>query len=127
MHPLPSCLSVQRRGRQKIISVDASVRSEEHTSELQSHVNLVCRLLLETTRHHPRTTLFPYTTLFRSTELVKDYTIVIVTHNMQQAARVSHFTGFFLTGKLVEYAPTTELFERPKKRETEDYISGRFG
>jgi phosphate transport system ATP-binding protein len=61
------------------------------------------------------------------TEMVKDYTIVIVTHNMQQAARVSHFTGFFLSGKLIEYAPTTDLFERPKKKETEDYISGRFG
>jgi len=60
-------------------------------------------------------------------ELVKDYTIVIVTHNMQQAARVSQFTGFFLSGKLIEYAPTVDLFERPKKRETEDYISGRFG
>jgi phosphate transport system ATP-binding protein len=46
---------------------------------------------------------------------------------MQQAARVSHFTGFFLSGKLIEYAPTVTLFERPKKRETEDYISGRFG
>ncbi len=61
------------------------------------------------------------------TELVKDYTIVIVTHNMQQAARVSHFTGFFLSGKLIEYGPTTQIFERPKKKETEDYISGRFG
>ncbi len=61
------------------------------------------------------------------TELSKDYTIVIVTHNMQQAARVSHYTGFFLNGRLVEYAPTTELFEHPKQKETEDYISGRFG
>jgi phosphate transport system ATP-binding protein len=61
------------------------------------------------------------------TELSKEYTIVIVTHNMQQAARVSHYTGFFLNGRLIEYAPTTELFERPKKKETEDYISGRFG
>lgn len=61
------------------------------------------------------------------TELVKDYTIVIVTHNMQQAARVSHFTGFFLSGKLIEHGPTTTIFERPKKKETEDYISGRFG
>ncbi len=60
-------------------------------------------------------------------ELSKDYTIVIVTHNMQQAARVSHYTGFFLNGRLVEYAPTTELFEHPTKKETEDYISGRFG
>lgn len=61
------------------------------------------------------------------TELTKQYTIVIVTHNMQQAARVSQFTGFFLSGKLIEYAPTTELFERPQQKETEDYISGRFG
>jgi phosphate transport system ATP-binding protein len=60
-------------------------------------------------------------------ELVKDYTIVIVTHNMQQAARVSQYTGFFLNGKLIEYAPTVALFERPQKKETEDYISGRFG
>jgi phosphate transport system ATP-binding protein len=61
------------------------------------------------------------------TELVKNYTIVIVTHNMQQAARVSHFTGFFLSGKLIEYGPTTQIFERPRQKETEDYISGRFG
>jgi phosphate transport system ATP-binding protein len=61
------------------------------------------------------------------TELSKDYTIVIVTHNMQQAARVSQYTGFFNLGKLIEYAPTIELFERPKQKETEDYVSGRFG
>lgn len=60
-------------------------------------------------------------------ELAKEYTIVIVTHNMQQAARVSQFTGFFLSGKLIEVAPTIQLFERPKRKETEDYISGRFG
>jgi phosphate transport system ATP-binding protein len=60
-------------------------------------------------------------------DLVEDYTIVVVTHNMQQAARVSQYTGFFLSGKLIEYAPTTELFEHPKRKETEDYISGRFG
>ncbi len=61
------------------------------------------------------------------TELVKDYTIVIVTHNMQQAARVSQFTGFFLSGKLIEHAKTVDLFERPREKQTEDYISGRFG
>ena len=60
-------------------------------------------------------------------ELVKDYTIVIVTHNMQQAARVSQYTGYFLSGKLIEYAPTIELFRHPERKETEDYISGRFG
>jgi phosphate transport system ATP-binding protein len=61
------------------------------------------------------------------TELSQDYTIVIVTHNMQQAARVSQFTGFFLSGRLIEYAPTVNIFERPQKKETEDYVSGRFG
>lgn len=61
------------------------------------------------------------------TRLTDQYTIVIVTHNMQQAARVSQFTGFFLSGKLIEYAPTARLFERPARKETEDYISGRFG
>jgi phosphate transport system ATP-binding protein len=60
-------------------------------------------------------------------ELQKDYTIVIVTHNMQQAARVSQFTGFFLSGKLIEHGPTVQIFEHPSKKETDDYISGRFG
>ncbi len=61
------------------------------------------------------------------TALAQEYTIIIVTHNMQQAARVSQYTGFFLSGKLIEYAPTVDIFEHPKKKETEDYISGRFG
>src|SRR6266700_3609518 len=61
------------------------------------------------------------------TELSQDYTIVIVTHNMQEAARVSQFTGFFLSGKLVEYGPTVDIFKHSKVKETEDYISGRFG
>jgi len=60
-------------------------------------------------------------------ELKKDYTIVIVTHNMQQAARVSDFTAFFLMGELIEYGGTTQIFERPKDKRTEDYITGRFG
>ncbi len=61
------------------------------------------------------------------TALSKDYTIVIVTHNMQQAARVSQYTGFFLSGRLIEYAPTVNIFGHPQKKETEDYVSGRFG
>ncbi len=61
------------------------------------------------------------------TELSQRYTIVIVTHNMQQASRVSQYTGFFLSGKLIEVAPTVNLFEHPQRKETEDYISGRFG
>jgi phosphate transport system ATP-binding protein len=60
-------------------------------------------------------------------ELKKHYTIVIVTHNMQQAGRVSDSTGFFLHGELVEFAPTKELFFNPKDKRTENYISGRFG
>jgi phosphate transport system ATP-binding protein len=60
-------------------------------------------------------------------ELKRDYTIVIVTHNMQQAARVSDFTGLFWLGELAEFAPTTEIFTRPKQELTESYITGRIG
>lgn len=60
-------------------------------------------------------------------ELKRDYTIVIVTHNMQQAQRASDFTGFFMLGELVEFNVTQELFLNPKMKQTEDYISGRFG
>ncbi|MEW6440155.1 MAG: phosphate ABC transporter ATP-binding protein PstB [bacterium] len=60
-------------------------------------------------------------------ELRKNYTIVIVTHNMQQAARVSDMTAFFHLGRLVEFQATTSLFTRPSKKETEDYITGKFG
>ncbi len=60
-------------------------------------------------------------------ELKKRYTIVIVTHNMQQAARVSDFTAFLDAGKLVEFGETDQLFTRPKEKRTEDYVSGRFG
>jgi phosphate transport system ATP-binding protein len=60
-------------------------------------------------------------------ELKSQYTIVIVTHNMQQAARVSDYTGFFYLGRLIEYNRTRELFTNPQRKETEDYITGRFG
>jgi len=60
-------------------------------------------------------------------EIKKDYTVIIVTHNMQQAARVSDWTGFMLLGDLIEYAPTREVFTVPKDKRTEDYITGRFG
>ena len=60
-------------------------------------------------------------------ELKKDVTIIIVTHNMQQAARVSSFTGFFLMGELIEYGESSGIFTRPKDKRTEDYVTGRFG
>jgi phosphate transport system ATP-binding protein len=60
-------------------------------------------------------------------ELKNDYTVVIVTHNMQQAARVSDFTGYMFLGELVEFDVTDTIFIKPKKQETEDYITGRFG
>jgi phosphate transport system ATP-binding protein len=60
-------------------------------------------------------------------ELKKNYTIVIVTHNMQQAARVSDFTAFFLLGKLIEMDETNKIFTNPAQKTTEDYITGRFG
>jgi phosphate transport system ATP-binding protein len=71
----------------------------------------------------------------RSTTRIEDliarlrghYTIVIVTHNMQQAARVSDYTAFLYEGDLVEFGPTTQIFQNPRKKQTEDYITGRFG
>ena len=102
-------------------------------------------------RRPPRSTqaktLFPYTTLFRSMDeptsaldpistlkiedlmddLKSRYTVAIVTHNMQQAARIADYTAFFLVGEVVEYAATDELFTMPKDKRTEDYITGRFG
>src|SRR2546430_1587975 len=127
-------------------------------------------------RRPPRSTLFPYTTLFRSqtpgpglsggkqqrlciaralanepevllmdepcsaldpaatqrieelmVELKQSYTIVIVTHNMQQASRVSDFTGFFYLGRLIEFGDTKQVFTRPSDERTEAYITGRFG
>jgi phosphate transport system ATP-binding protein len=60
-------------------------------------------------------------------ELKKDYTIAIVTHNMQQAARVSDYTAYMYLGELIEFSATDEIFLKPKRKETEDYITGRFG
>lgn len=60
-------------------------------------------------------------------ELKKDYTIIMVTHNMQQAARISDRTAFFLLGKMIEYGETGQIFSMPKDKRTEDYITGRFG
>ena len=60
-------------------------------------------------------------------ELKIDYTVLIVTHNMQQAARTSDYTAYMYLGELIEYGPTSELFMKPKQKDTEDYITGRFG
>ena len=59
--------------------------------------------------------------------LARDYTILVVTHNMQQAARISDETGFMLLGELIEMGPTADVFTRPRDRRTEDYVTGRFG
>ncbi|NOY86571.1 MAG: phosphate ABC transporter ATP-binding protein PstB [Deltaproteobacteria bacterium] len=60
-------------------------------------------------------------------DLKEDFTIVVVTHNMQQAARISDYTAFFYEGYIIEFGPTKEIFTRPEKKQTEDYITGRFG
>ena len=60
-------------------------------------------------------------------DLKKDYTIIMVTHNMQQAARISDKTAFFLLGELIEYGDTEQMFSMPQNKKTEDYITGRFG
>jgi phosphate transport system ATP-binding protein len=78
----------------------------------------------------PCSALDPIAT-FRIEELIQelkdDYTIVIVTHNMQQAGRISDYTGFFMIGELMEFGPTERLFTCPQRSQTEDYIRGRFG
>jgi phosphate transport system ATP-binding protein len=60
-------------------------------------------------------------------QLKQNYTIIIVTHNMQQAARVADKTAFFMLGEMVEYGDTSKIFTKPDKKITEDYITGRFG
>ena len=78
----------------------------------------------------PTSALDPISTLKiedLAAELKNDYTIVMVTHNMQQAARISDQTAFFLLGEIVEYNETSELFSHPKDNRTEEYITGRFG
>jgi phosphate transport system ATP-binding protein len=60
-------------------------------------------------------------------ELKKEYTVAIVTHNMQQAARVSDFTAYMYLGDMVEFGVTEQIFFKPQRKETEDYITGRFG
>ena len=60
-------------------------------------------------------------------DLKKKYTVVVVTHNMQQAARISDRTAFFLLGEIVEFGKTEQIFSMPKDKRTEDYITGRFG
>ncbi len=78
----------------------------------------------------PTSALDPISTLKieeRMEELKKQYTVVVVTHNMQQAARVSDDTAFFLVGEVVEFDSTNNIFSRPKDKRTEDYITGRFG
>jgi phosphate transport system ATP-binding protein len=60
-------------------------------------------------------------------ELKNEYTVVVVTHNMQQAARIADFTSFFILGELIEHGASSDIFTNPKNQKTEDYISGRFG
>ncbi len=78
----------------------------------------------------PTSALDPISTLKiedLASELKKSYTIIIVTHNMQQAGRISDKTAFFLTGEVIEYGDTEQIFNKPKSKKTEDYITGRFG
>jgi phosphate transport system ATP-binding protein len=60
-------------------------------------------------------------------ELKKEFTVVVVTHNMQQAARIADFTSFFVLGEMIEHGLSSDIFTNPKQKQTEDYISGRFG
>ena len=61
------------------------------------------------------------------TELKSDYTIIVVTHNLQQAARISAYTAFYYLGSLIEFNQTEDMFTNPRSKQTEDYVTGRFG
>ena len=78
----------------------------------------------------PCSALDPIST-FKIEELIMDlaeqHTVIVVTHNMQQAARISHYTGFFMLGEMIEFDVTTQIFQRPAEKATEDYVTGRFG
>ena len=78
----------------------------------------------------PTSALDPISTLKiedLAVELKEKYTIIIVTHNMQQASRISDKTAFFLTGDVIEYGNTIDIFNNPREKKTEEYITGRFG
>jgi ABC-type phosphate transport system ATPase subunit len=90
----------------------------------------VSRRLFVVTKDEPTSALDPISTAKIEDlihELKKEYTIIIVTHNMQQAGRISDTTAFFLVGEIVEMGPTEQIFLGPKDKRTEDYITGRFG
>ncbi len=139
----------QRVGRDRLDElVEASLKSVLLWDELKDHLNqpaltlsleqkqrlCVARLIAVKPEvllmDEPCSTLDPQATarieeLMR--ELKNNYTIIIVTHNMQQAARVSDDTGFMLLGELIEFGKTTDIFTAPRDRRTEDYITGRYG
>ena len=117
------------------IGIDIDPRAEMRTLsvaqiqlvEIAKAVSFRSRMLI---MDEPTSALDPGSTMKVEelmSELKKNYTVVIVTHNMQQAARISDRTAFFLLGELVECGPTSEIFSTPKDKRTEDYISGRFG
>ena len=99
----------------------------EHMNDIVHQLREVPEVLL---MDEPTSALDPGSTMKVEelmSELKKNYTVVIVTHNMQQAARISDRTAFFLLGELVEAGPTAQIFSTPQDKRTEDYISGRFG
>jgi glutaredoxin-like protein len=114
-----------------IVFQDGTILAEPSTHQIKQKLGLPDIILMD----EPCSALDPISTL-KIEELMRDlsqdYTIIIVTHNMQQAARVSENTAFFTltddrAGTLMEYGSTSDLFTRPTKKDTEDYITGRFG
>ena len=100
-------------------------------SELEARIRPLDEGAMRASRDRWNAVAKPVGSLGRLEELVtqikKDFTIVMVTHNMQQAARVSDYTAFFLNGKLIEHDTTDVIFTKPHDKKTEDYITGRFG
>jgi phosphate transport system ATP-binding protein len=144
----PRVVGLTRNRNELELIVERSLRQAALWEEVKDHLNenalsfslgeqqrlCIARLLAIQPEvilmDEPASALDPIATL-RIEELMvdlkKDYTIIIVTHNMQQAARVSDFTGFFWMGELVEFSPTTKIFTRPEQQLSEDYITGKMG
>ena len=144
----PRVVGLTRDKRQLDLTVERSLRQAALWDEVKDHLDenalsfslgeqqrlCIARLLAVRPEvilmDEPASALDPIATLRIEelmVELKKDYTIVIVTHNMQQAARVSDYTGLFWLGELVEFSPTEKIFTRPEKQLSEDYITGKLG
>ena len=124
---VPASERLREMSRDEIAGMLIENADEPYAEEIAKAISMNADIII---MDEPTSALDPVSTL-KIEELMntlkEKYTVAIVTHNMQQATRISDYTAFFLVGEMVEYAPTDELFSRPADKRTEDYITGRFG